>query len=112
MSVSVSLLHTDIAVMSHGVVLPVHESLSTKDHGEELGWILCASVSVLQPLLHHVYIHTKSAARHRALLAIFVVCCSQLVVAEYLVRLANLSPRQPRNPGGVSNRIAISSTHE
>jgi len=51
-------------------------------------------------------VHTESATRHRALLAIFIVCCAQLVVAEYLVRLANLYSREPRSPLLTTSRLA------
>lgn len=53
---------------------------------------------------------TESTARHRALLAIFVVCCAQLVVAEYLVRLANLCCREPRSPLIITSRLANNPT--
>jgi hypothetical protein len=42
--------------------------------------------------------HTKPTARHSPFFAIFVVCCSQLIVAEDLVCFANLSPHEPRHP--------------
>ena len=51
-------------------------------------------------------VRTESTTRHRALLAIFVVCCAQLVVAEYLVRLANLYRREPRSPLLTTSRLA------
>jgi hypothetical protein len=41
---------------------------------------------------------TEPTARHRALLAIFIVGCAQLVVAEYLICLADLLWCEPRSP--------------
>ena len=45
-------------------VLPVYESLSSKDHGEELTGILCLSVSILQlPKLSMVPYRIRSAVQ-------------------------------------------------
>lgn len=38
-----------LALSRYASAVPVYESLSTKDHGEELGRILCSRVSILQP---------------------------------------------------------------
>jgi hypothetical protein len=46
-------------------------------------------------------VRTKPAAWHGTLLAIFVICCAQLVVAENLVCLAYLSSCKPRSPSKV-----------
>ena len=39
-------------------------------------------------------IHTKSATWHSTFLAIFIVCCSQLVIAEYLIGFTDLLHRE------------------
>lgn len=38
-----------------GYDLPVHEGLSTKDHGEELGWVLCCVVSGVSYIRYSKY---------------------------------------------------------
>lgn len=61
------------------------------------------------------WLHTKPALRHRALLAILVVICAQLVIAEHLVCLSNLQSHKPRHtatsqpqPNGTTARGAQS----
>ena len=43
------------------------------------------------------WLHTKSALRHSTFLAILVVVCAQLVIAQHLVCLSNLQSYEPRH---------------
>lgn len=74
--------------------MPFNEGLSAKDHGEELGRVLCHGL-VSGALVRLSDMHTKPAAGHSALLSKLVILLPQLLVAEYLVSFANLLMCKP-----------------
>lgn len=69
--------------------VPVHEGISTKDHSEELGGVLCHTVSI-QRLLHVNEIPTKPLTGDSTVFSKLVILFPQTLIAEHLVGFANL----------------------